>query len=134
MSGPRPEQAWFEKAEQFLEMARRAMLPGNPFPDMACYHARQCAEKYLKGFLVSRSHRFNFVHDLFYLTQECAKLQPAFLELALAAETFGQVRRRSAVPDGELRRPGRRRGLGGNKAGRESCNLCEEPTLISWPS
>lgn len=89
MSGPRPEQAWFEKAEQFLEMARRAMLPGNPFPDMA-YYARQCAEKYLKGFLVSRSHRFNFVHDLFYLTQECAKLQPAFLELALAAETLGR--------------------------------------------
>lgn len=90
MSGPRPEQAWFEKAEQFLEMARRAMLPGNPFPDMACYHAQQCAEKYLKGFLVSRSHSFNFVHDLFYLTQECAKLQPAFLELALAAETLGR--------------------------------------------
>lgn len=90
MSGPRPEQDWFNKAEQFLEMARRAMLSKNPFPDMACYHAQQCAEKYLKGFLVSRSHRFNFVHDLFYLTQECAKLQSAFLELALAAETLGR--------------------------------------------
>ena len=73
MSGPRPEQGWFEKAEQNLEMARRAMLPRQiQFPQMACYHAQQCAEKYLKGFLVSRSHSFNFVHDLFYLTQECA--------------------------------------------------------------
>ena len=32
MSGPRPEQDWFEKAEKDLEMARRAMLPGNPIP------------------------------------------------------------------------------------------------------
>ena len=90
MSGPRPERDWFEKAEQDLEMARRAMLPGNPIPAMACYHAQQCAEKYLKGFLVSRAHSFNFVHDLFYLTQECAKLRPIFLELELAAETLGR--------------------------------------------
>lgn len=90
MSGRRPEQDRFEKAEQDLEMARRAMLPGNPFPAMACYHAQQCAEKNQKKFLFSRSHRFNFVHDLFYLTQECAKLQPAFSELELAAETLGR--------------------------------------------
>ena len=73
MSGPRPEQDWFEKAEQYLEMARRAMLPGNPFPPKTCYHVQQCPEKYLKRFLVPRSHSFNFVHDLFYLTQECAQ-------------------------------------------------------------
>ena len=65
------------------------MLPGNPIPEMACYHAQQCAEKYLKGFLVSRSHSFNFVHDLFYLTQKCAQRQPAFSDLELAAETLG---------------------------------------------
>ena len=85
MSGRRPEQDWFEKAEQDLEMAQPAMLPGNPIPPKTCYHAQQCAEKYLKGFLVSRSHSFNFVHDLFYLTQECAQRQPAFSDLELAA-------------------------------------------------
>ena len=89
MSGPRPEQDWFEKAEQNLEMAQPAMLPGDPISEMACYHAQQWAEKYLKGFLVSRSHSFNFVHDLFYLTQECAQRQPAFRQLELAAETLG---------------------------------------------
>ncbi len=50
MSGRPPEQEWFEKAEQDLEMARRAMLPGAPIPEMACYHAQQCAEKHLKGY------------------------------------------------------------------------------------
>ena len=90
MSGPRPEQSWFKKAEQDLEMAQPAMLPGNPIPPKTCYHAQQCAEKYLKGFLVSTSHSFNFVHDLFYLTQECAQRQPAFSDLELAAETLGR--------------------------------------------
>ncbi len=90
MNERHPEQDWFRKAEQDLEMARRAMLPGNPIPEMACYHAQQCAEKYLKGFLVSRSHSFNLVHDLFYLTQECAQYNPAFSQLELAAETLGR--------------------------------------------
>ena len=90
MSGPRPEQDWFKKAEQDLAMAQPAMLPGNPFPPITCYHAQQCAENCLKEFLVSRSHRFNFVHDLFYLTQECAQRQPAFSDLELAAETLGR--------------------------------------------
>ena len=71
-------------------MARRAMLPGNPFPPKTCYHAQRCAENCLKGFLVSRSHSFNFVHDLFYLTQESAQHQPAFRDLKLAAETLSR--------------------------------------------
>ena len=40
MSGRRPEQGWFDKAEADLEMARRALGPGNPLPAMACYHAQ----------------------------------------------------------------------------------------------
>ena len=44
MSGVSPEQEWFEKADQDLEMARRALGPEKPLPGMACYHAQQCAE------------------------------------------------------------------------------------------
>lgn len=64
MSARPPEHDWFEKAEQDLEMAYRAMSAGIPLPAMACYHCQQCAEKYLKGFLVSRSVEFRPVHDL----------------------------------------------------------------------
>ena len=60
------------------------------FPPKTCYHAQRCAENCLKGFLVSRLHGFNFVHDLFYLTQESAQHQPAFRDLKLAAETLGR--------------------------------------------
>ena len=90
MSGRPPEQAWLQRAEQDLGMVRRTMLPANPFPPRTCYHARQCAEYRLKGFLVSRLHDFNFVHDLFYLAQECAQHQPAFRQLKLAAETLSR--------------------------------------------
>ena len=53
MSDVRPEQNWFEKADQDLEIARRALEPGKPLPGIACYHAQQCAEKYLKGYLTA---------------------------------------------------------------------------------
>ena len=50
MSVRPPEQGWFEKAEKDIEMARRAMDPEGPIPEMACYHSQQCAEKYRKGY------------------------------------------------------------------------------------
>ena len=90
MSGRRPEQGWFEKAEADLEMARRALGPGNPLPAMACYHAQQCAEKYFKGYLVSQRVDFRFVHDLVYLTQQCVERQPAFAELELTARILSR--------------------------------------------
>ena len=90
MSGARPERDWFERADQDLEMARRALGPGAPLPEMACYHAQQCAEKYLKGYLIAHSARFRFVHDLVYLTQLCAAREPAFEGLMSAAEVLGE--------------------------------------------
>ena len=90
MNAQSPEHDWFEKAEQDLEMARRAMSAGNPLPAMACYHCQQCVENYLKGFLVSRSIEFRPVHDFFYLIQQCAALQPAFAELAPIVVILGR--------------------------------------------
>ena len=109
------------------------MLPGNPIPPKTCYHAQQCAEKYLKGFLVSTSHSFNFVHDLFYLTQKCVATSARFQRSGTGGRDVGQVRRRSALSDGKFRRSGRRRSLGSNKTCRGSRNLCKEPTLLPWP-
>ena len=49
-------------------MARRTLGPDRPFPDMACFHARQCAEKYQKGYLVAHGAPFRSVRDLGYLS------------------------------------------------------------------
>ncbi len=90
MNDVRPERAWFERADQDLEMARRALGPEKPLPGMACYHAQQCAEKYLKGYLIAQSISFRFVHDLVYLTQLCAARELVFEELMSAAEILGE--------------------------------------------
>jgi len=88
MTGKPPEQAWFAKAADDLELARRALGPDRPIPDLACYHAQQCAEKYLKGYLVAHGVSFRFVHDLGYLIDLCTGLDPAFADLMPAAITL----------------------------------------------
>ena len=81
MTDARPEHAWFAKADDDLETARRVLGPERPLPAIACYHAQQCAEKYLKGYLVAHDVPFRFVHELGYLINLCADLNPAFADL-----------------------------------------------------
>lgn len=71
-------EAWFSKAEDDLKAAELLLKAANPLLDIACYHAQQCAEKYLKGYLVARSIPFKFVHELVYLTQLCMAQDPTF--------------------------------------------------------
>jgi len=74
---------WIQKAENDLRNAEHTLkLKANcPF-DTVCFHAQQCAEKYLKALLVSRSIVFRPVHDLGVLVQ----LIPAEIELGLEME------------------------------------------------
>ena len=88
MPDARPEHAWFAKADDDLEIARRAIGPDRPLPAMACFHAQQCAEKYLKGYLVAHGVPFRFVHDLGYPIYLCTGLDPAFADLRPAAVTL----------------------------------------------
>ena len=90
MTATPPEQAWFAKADEDLEIARRALGPDQPLPAMTCYHAQQCAEKYLKGYLVAHDIPFRLVHDLPYLIRLCAGLNPAFADLRSAADILNE--------------------------------------------
>jgi HEPN domain-containing protein len=44
-----------------------------PLTYVACFHAQQCAEKYLKAILVSRQVAFSRTHDLLLLNNLCEK-------------------------------------------------------------
>jgi len=59
---------WVEKAEHDFTTAEYllTLLEGCPF-DTVCFHAQQCAEKYIKGFLTFRSVDFPRTHDLVIL-------------------------------------------------------------------
>ncbi|MEO1068074.1 MAG: HEPN domain-containing protein [Cyanobacteria bacterium J06638_6] len=52
-------EAWLAKAEADLQAAELLLNAANPLLDIVCYHAQQCAEKYLKGYLVARSVQFS---------------------------------------------------------------------------
>jgi HEPN domain-containing protein len=71
-------EVWFAKAEADLQAAELLLNTTNPLLDIVCYHAQQCAEKYLKGYLVARSVPFKFVHELAYLTRLCIEQELEF--------------------------------------------------------
>jgi HEPN domain-containing protein len=66
---------WVERAEEDYLMARSALRRRKPFTYSACFHAQQCAEKYLKAILVSKGVAFARVHDLLLLSGQCEKAE-----------------------------------------------------------
>jgi HEPN domain-containing protein len=57
-------QEWIEKAEGDLKVARRERQTADPVYDAVCFHAQQCAEKYLKAWLEEHDTSFPRMHDL----------------------------------------------------------------------
>ncbi len=65
---------WVASAEEDLQFARQGMdLGGNASYRIIAYLSQQCAEKYLKAYLVFRRFRFSHSHDIAYLLQACAR-------------------------------------------------------------
>jgi len=56
-----------KKAEGDWKMALREAKAVDPVWDGVCFHAQQCAEKYLKAFLEERNMSFGKTHDLVVL-------------------------------------------------------------------
>jgi HEPN domain-containing protein len=56
---------WVDKAEgDFLTALREFRARKNPNFDAACFHAQQCAEKYMKAYLQEKSVSVDKTHDL----------------------------------------------------------------------
>jgi HEPN domain-containing protein len=64
--------AWVEKAEEDFALARSALRRKKPLITGACFHAQQCAEKYMKALLVSKDAEFPKTHDLLMLNNLCS--------------------------------------------------------------
>lgn len=65
------------KANHDLEAAHRT-LKDDPLPDVACFHAQQCAEKYLKAFLTAHLREAEKTHDLLSLLEDCTRIEKTF--------------------------------------------------------
>jgi HEPN domain-containing protein len=60
-------------AEEDFTLAQSALRRKKPLTVGACFHAQQCAEKYLKAILLSKGAVFPKTHDLLYLSDLCAQ-------------------------------------------------------------
>lgn len=64
---------WIEIAEEDYQVARAVLRRKQPFTHSACFHAQQCAEKYLKALLIVKKREFPKTHDLLTLDTMCAE-------------------------------------------------------------
>jgi len=76
----KPEtEEWITKAEGDLRTAvRESTANESPNYDAACFHAQQCAEKYLKARLVEGGYPVPKIHDLDALLNRVLTLEPSW--------------------------------------------------------
>jgi HEPN domain-containing protein len=70
---------WIEKAEgDFFTATREIRVRTHPNYDTVCFHAQQCAEKYLKAFLEEVHSDFPRTHHLIDLLELCVSFDASF--------------------------------------------------------
>lgn len=68
---------WIDKAEGDFTTAKRELhARKHPNYDAACFHAQQCAEKYLKAYLQFNDIGFPKTHNLVELLRLCVSIEP----------------------------------------------------------
>jgi HEPN domain-containing protein len=73
---------WIEKAEgDFATAQREVRARKQPNYDSACFHAQQCAEKYLKARLQEAQLTIPYTHDLVVLLQLLLPIEPSWVSL-----------------------------------------------------
>jgi HEPN domain-containing protein len=106
---------WVEKAEGDYRVATHQWQADDPVYDAICFHAQQCAEKYLKVWLTEQDVAFPTTHDL----EALAKLSlPTLGELASLLDGL-RLLTSFAV---EIRYPG-------TTAGRQDAEACWQVAL-----
>lgn len=73
---------WIDKAEGDFATAQRELdAIDHPNYDAVCFHAQQCAEKYLKAFLQEADITFRRTHDLSDLLNSALSIEPEWTSM-----------------------------------------------------
>lgn len=83
MKGENDLDVWIDHAEDDFNAAGKLLRGKKPSIYGACFHAQQCAEKYLKAILVFREQRFPMTHDLVILN---TLLQQAGVDMQISED------------------------------------------------
>jgi HEPN domain-containing protein len=76
---------WLRKADSDMLAVELALRAGVAL-DVACYHAQQAAEKWLKAYLIAYNIPFPFTHNLAKLLVLCQTMDAAFASLESLAD------------------------------------------------
>lgn len=80
---------WIDKAEGDLVTAQRELRARkNPNYNSACFHSQQCAEKYLKGFMLHNNLPIRKIHDLRELSET---IMQRFPEIDLISDLLAEL-------------------------------------------
>jgi HEPN domain-containing protein len=98
---------WVEKAENdWFSLNREIRVRKNPNYDAVCFFAQQCVEKYIKARLVEADMYFKKTHDLGYLLELTARIEPLWAaydkELRLLSDYGVEFRYPGASADLEI--------------------------------
>lgn len=105
---------WVSKAEgDFAIVERESRARTNPNYDGICFHAQQCAEKYLKARLCEAGIEFAKIHDLVALLEQALAVEPSWesfrLDLAFLSDFAVAFRYPGEAADKESATDARRR-------------------------
>jgi HEPN domain-containing protein len=91
---------WFHFGDNDLRAAK-ILEQSHPQPlEIICYHCQQSAEKYLKGYLVSKGVVSPpKIHDLGILCEMCAKFDENFFDLEAACKILTAYAAQARYPD-----------------------------------
>ena len=78
---------WLEKADEDRQAMER-LMEGNPILEMACFHAQQCVEKALKGFLTAHDRHVEKTHDLTDILELCVEVNSTFAQFEQTCEAL----------------------------------------------
>jgi len=105
---------WVAKAEgDFAVMERESRVAKDPSYDAVCYHAQQCAEKYLKARLIESGIPFKKIHDLQVLLDSALSVEPLWEmyrpDLVFLTDFASEVRYPGEDADRAMARDARKR-------------------------
>lgn len=117
---------WIEKAEgDWATLNRENRARKNPNYDAVCFHAQQCAEKYLKARLFDAGISFAKIHDLEILLNSLLQIEPGYNSMRNEAIVLSSF----AV---EFRYPGAKATKSDAKEAVKHCRLIRETVRTTF--
>lgn len=119
---------WISKAEgDYGLVEREARVRKDPNYDAVCFHAQQCAEKYLKARLSEAGIEFAKIHDLVALLHQALEVEPFWeiyrIDLSFLSDFAVTFRYPGEDADRESALDARRRCRDFRKAARQALGL-----------